>query len=601
MEKRLGLICSILCCLLLPACKKRPAQPAIYALTTPLSAKSTPQYPACPLRDDVVWQTWALPEFFAVHAVVVDEQWVWFSDDFGTYRIDTQTGEYTRYPELPSARLFLPVGDGRLWAADNRGLIYFDGESWIRVALAPTFDYLGRISELRVDRDGDFWFQTMSSTGRSVSYNVFQYPGHIPPESEPWEPLPQSDYEWDIYNCEGWQAASNTQITYRSTEECQQVHETAQRVEALNGTNIFATNGQDLWWIAVGGGLFHAKDGITTNIPLSYNVVYRLVADSTHGVWAGTSQGLLYADEAGARWLGQTTDTDACILPERPIDIAVDTHGDVWLTTDNGLFTFLHGGACWESVFDPKLSNEDSSRFTAPIVAATGGGVWATHGWDLWEVNEKAPTTPPDLNPICRFDSMAVDKRGDVWITGLGCGMWQYLPATGTWIRHDTGNDVTWVTIGTDGAVYAIGGDGSLNVYTGTATTEPVSGVTQPVWNPVVTDAYRVAYGRSNVAGSDGGAWVNTGEDVVWYAYDGRQVPLGHTLPGPIFGLSIDKQDRLWIWTGKTFFIYDGVQITSIPTPLDGINEMTFGADGRVWITGPSKVAVYNPNAAGQP
>ncbi|MBN2003129.1 MAG: hypothetical protein JXA21_07200 [Anaerolineae bacterium] len=566
-----------------------PTQPTTYTLISPSSAIPASQYPACPLRDNVAWQTWRkVPEPAAVRALAVDGQQVWFSDSFGTYHLDTQTGAYTRYRRYPSVFLFLPLEEGQVWATDNQGLLYYDGQMWLRPKLSPGVAY-GGANVLGVDRNGDLWL--LSSFGRGV-FNIMQYPGHVPPKDEVWEPLlDESIYEWNPYNCDWWQAYADNRITYHTTEECQQLHETINQVLGTEIWGVYATNGRDMWRIETGGLLFHSADGITQSVSISVGNVYILAADSNRGVWAGTSQGLFHIDETGAQRLDQTMGIDFCALPASALDITVDTCGTAWLATNRGLHKLSRSSARWEPVSDTMLDEADRQRTVMGIGAAPAGGVWATHGWDLWKINEIAPVQLlPDLNLSCLPNSLVVDTHNTVWVAASVCGVWQYLPTTETWIKRNPGNLRQGLSAGADGAVYSIG-EKRLNVYTGTTQSMIVSRV-----DIAVTPHLQAIAGDSH-----GGVWINEyNTSHVWYMRDGHQTQL-EGAPEDVIGVIVDAQDRLWMYTQNSLVVYDGNKVTKIGAPLRGIFKISLGPDGRVWVISESGVAVYNPNAAGRP
>jgi len=577
--------------LILAACRKTP--PTL-TLTSPLSVLPTPAWGTCRRDPRAEWQVWqVMTQPLTGGPLVSDGVDIWFSNDAGIYRIHPETLTYAHYADVAPARILLPVGAEQLWAVTRQGVLYFDGQEWIKPALAGNpYNTTSFIQSLKIDAQGDLW---IGSAG-SRSWWWTHYPGHVPPATGEWPPLTADRPEsWDPYACDQWQAFSDGTLTYSSSDMCRRM-KAAYPDGNYNRQRIFALpeSGPDRWE-AGEGQLRHITPLAVTTVTLPVPRVNRMVADPVNGVWLSAPQGIFYANNEGVRHLEIPWGKDLCVLPDTPYDIAVDAAGNLWATTRSGLFQLAAEGAQWEAIYDTHVPQVDRARPPNHLAAAPDGSVWATHGWDLWQVNQMAPKTPTGIAASCAAATLlTVDPSGDVWAVSWGCGILQYRPTEDTWVVHAPEIYAEELSSGVAGIIYARGSEGVF-VYRETP------GSAQPAaWTPVVPEQIGAQGISAHIAADrQRGVWVWTyGNDYLWHIQDDHVLTVPLPASVSVNALYVDPQDRLWVQDWQKLYHYNGAQFTAVSPPISNIRKITVAADGRVWMIGADAIAVYNPGAA---
>ncbi len=564
------------------------------SVLTPVATRAQSPASSTPPSAGAAWQVWpAAVDPLAVYALATDGDVLWAGTSFGVWRVDLATGAFTRYEDIGMTFHLLPAEGGRAWAIGRHGVYYFDGRAWSKPEFSSSRDslYLRSVSVLGTDLAGDLWLQS----GYSRSVRWLRFPGHVPPASGPWQEVERRDPpSFDVTDCSFWQSFTAYGNTYRSTDEClalKQARQAVERVTQAFGLIAIDADGST-WW---GGGqtLGHWVNGSLTTLELPVVQVYALAADPTAGVWIGSEQGLAHFDGASLRWmpLGLSEYT----LRGSPYGMTIDAQGKVWVATSSGLLTLAPNDERWQPVTDTGVPGPQASLQVLMIAAAPDGGVWATHGYDLWRFGGETvvPPVAAQFDGGCTtLSQLAVDPVGDVWAAAPGCGViLQYSVSTGEWIQHRRGSWNTAVTVGADGKVYVSGSDG---IYVHTTASE---------WKQVVP-----ANSESDAAFAvdrSGGVWVvwlTTGE--LWYYLDGHgQLSGRRTKPYALTQLHVDAQSRLWITDGETLSRYDGRDWRDMALPRFGsiVQRMLEAPDGRIWLAGDEGVAVYDPAREAQP
>jgi ligand-binding sensor domain-containing protein len=579
-----------------------PSRVTIPAATPFPTVVQSPLYPAlsatspCEHRQDVAWRTWRNYydyEPWAISTLLVEQGDLWVGTRFGVFRVDLHANTSVLSPDSQSVgRVFklLPLGSGRLWASTTNGQFYYDGQAWAAIALSDTLRFS---TILGVDQNGD----VLLLGKQNRSYFCARLPGHVPPPDRVWEAVPEA---FSIYsnaeNCE-WQAFSNATssgLPYRSPQECQALWQAKQKVESIFSRTVNAVPDGDasIWWILPGygdcgvGPLGHLAGNAVSLVALPVKCVYAIVPDPRHGVWLGTDMGLAYSDGQSLRWA--SLGMEECALPAPPNNrsgLSIDATGTAWFIAVNGAYDLPSHEMVWRFVSVPSHASSVSQ-----ITPAAGGGIWATHGDDLFSLGDILTTTHVMLpDSQCGVTQLAADSKS-VWVYSplKKCGLLQFDLSTGNWVRHDVGKgDVGSVLVGSDGIVYA-GGRYGLYAYTGSA------------WSQVVQQDISVA-----VADRQGGVWIASRQpNKLWYWKAGqatpRELPPGYS---QLAQLAVDGQNRLWAFSldRGVLWRYDGKAWQRVDPPIHDIRELTSGPDGRVWVLGASGVAVYDPAADMQP
>jgi ligand-binding sensor domain-containing protein len=432
----------------------------------------------------------------------------------------------------------------------------------------------------------------------------FRLPGHIPPPpNQPWKATEMQAAEvWlGIGDCRA-QAYSEGTLIYGSQAECRAFRRAEETLVGLvSGATAALDVDGSLWRVDVvrgpdGNGqtlLEHIKAGQPKPLEIPGHFLYALASDPTHGVWIGTDKGLVYSDGTRLRWI--TFGLDACAIPaemEGTHNLAVDAQGTAWAATRAGVYALSPGELDWRLVPD---SSQAAARPVWAIAAAPGGGIWASHGYDLFRLGGATtpePVQPPDAR--CLMQSLAADLEF-VWFSrsptsgASVCDLMQWVISAQAWAYHPVPKGyLVHAVVGSDRTVYALGPEGLyVRVVMGP----------RSEFRPVG------AKGADLIAADkQGGVWVaSRATGWIWHYANGKLTPHGQEFYGDALQqLTVDSRNRLWAALNEALSVYDN-SWRSIATPLHQIRELTSGPDGRIWIVGDIGIAVYNPAASKQP
>lgn len=555
----------------------------------------------CVPRVNQPWSLWrATQQPLAVQAVLADQETVWAGTPFGVFRVDARTGAFTLsldYQVSGEVTKLFPLGDGHVWAEGERGRFYYDGKAWQPLQITGTYSS-PRI--WAVDLNGDVWLE--SNYSRVLTH--FRLPGHVPPsQNRPWKAtqVQPADVGVDPRSCLA-QTYMSGDLSYRTPEECEVLNRwRAGRLEETVNLDADGSIWMSTVWHAPQGGarlfLSHRLlDQSETSLELpfnSVNSVYMSVPDTKHGIWLGTDQGLVYLDGTSLRWI--TFGLEECAVPPDhtgPDGFVVDSQSKAWMLTGVGVYTLSPGEWTWRPVPDPSQPNPSAARPIQAIAGAPSGGVWATHGYDLFRIGGATafePVQPPD--PRCFMQSLAADSEF-VWCSRTPqsnasmCDLLQFVVSATAWAYHPVPQGyLERVVIGSEGTIYALGPEGLyVRVVMGP----------RSEFRPIGAKGAELI-----VADKQGGVWVAArGTGKLWHYGKGRLTPSnGQFGLNELQQIAVDIQNRLWAALNGALLVYDGKSWRSLATPMRQISELASGPDGRIWIVGDIGIAVYDPAA----
>lgn len=598
--------------------------PSPTAVTTPPTITPTPfvsvQALASRPMPGSAWTYWpAIDQSPGAQAVTTNGDAIWAGTSSGVYRIDPRTGAYTGYGEINPNKQLLSLEDGTLWATGANGVFYFDGQRWHRL--------IGlKADSLAIDVNGDLWL--LQYNDRFGGTTAIHFAGHAPPSTAAWSYeryTPDQQPPWpsaDLTNCNAWAAS----YAHRTQRECQAL-QAARSAAFLPGSVLpyFTAIDRDgsVWWITDRTLHHHHEDSTsdqklpsanvestTTSQELPVSRVTSITPDPERGVWLGTDRGLFYSDGVTLRSL--LLEQNQYTLRAKPRNIAVDTQGNAWIVTAQGVQMLPAAGTQWQDVTDFNLGPGIKHWPLGTIATAQEGGIWATHGGDLWRFGGSTTTPLTDSVPLgeyCRLIHLTVDRDGNVWSPLGVCGVAVFKPQIGQWVLYPSNHDndpldysgTVWgLFIDGAGVVYARGDSNQLHRFVALASS---SGTLSQTWQPVAQPSGQLVLG----ADAQDGQWTvdcRTGE--VWRERAGSVTAFGKVftaLPGSDCNYSyrwyFDARSWLWVYDGVDLLHFNGQAWQSAQQPEVGyIQDMTTGPDGRVWIVGDRGVAVYDSTHA---
>lgn len=596
------------------ACALPRPQPTAMPTVTPFVSPLPAAAEQCAPRRDAVWRTWRTASSpLAVYALLMHGDSLWVGTSFGVWRVNPATGQYESNEEMGQVRFFLPVGNGQLWVVAARGLYFFDGYSWQRFP-SPSDLNAFSVYQAAVNRDEELW--VWRSVGR-FGAPLF-LPDHLPSAQLTWQSKDLDWSQWDLTNCQHWQIAATYDYVYRSPAECEALNVARLAVRSL--TDKYATPklaidaDRSVWW-ALQKKLGHLAGGRSTTQELPVSWITALAPDPVHGVWIGTDQGLAYSDGDDLRWV--SLGLDVCAFVGMPRDLTVDAQQVTWVAADNQVYTLAPHGLTWMP-FTDLLRGEKSAA--GPVVALTAApieGVWATHGYDLWQFGGAQSFKPLQAPGGCFIERLVLDSVGNIWVAANPCGVLQFIPSErgGRWIEHSRlgASNLVRAVAASGNKIFALTSDGLFEHTRAMTYTFPAGPFASPIplpeWHLVVpmtsliTDTGRHVWPDLALAADRQNnvwiAWRQTGQ--LWRYRAGELTSLGQPFdPGGV-GLYVDRQDRLWASVNDMLAVYDGQRWRHIPAPVGAIRKLVDGPDGRLWVLGDGGIAVYNPAADPRP
>ena len=588
-------------------------RPSPTVVTTPPTITPTPFTHVIDLASrptpSNAWTYWpGVDQSPGVQAVTTNGDVIWASTAHGLYRIDPRTGAFTGYGEVSLSKQLLPVADGTLWATGQNGTFFFDGQAWHHLTEV-------RADSLAIDVNGDLWL--MQYNNRFGGTTALRFVGHTPPADQSWSfeyyppQLEPPWLSWDTTDCAAWVVS----LSHRTLAECQAL-QAARSADFLPGSTLPYLTAIDrtgsAWWITASTLHHHPAnppsdqklpaahlESTITSQELPVSRITSITPDPEHGVWLGTDRGLLYSDGVTLRLV--PLEQNLPTLRAQPRNIAVDTQGTAWIVTAQGVQLLPVSGTQWQDVTDFNLGPGVKHWPLGTIAAAQEGGIWATHGGDIWRFG--GATTAPltnsmPLGEFCQLTHLTVDRDGNVWSPLGRCGVTVFLPRTGEWIQYpfdDLG--VAEVISGGDGAVYVR--DNSSHLYRHTNFDRSGEALAH-AWD--IVDSTQSVQQASLGADAQGGLWtVNCPTGEVWRTQASHITTFGKIFAPAAFCLPtyrwyFDTRSWLWVYDGADLHRYDGQAWHTARQPDVGdIQDMTTGPDGRVWIVGDHGVAVYEP------
>jgi|GEM_PF-4953917 len=422
----------------------------------PPQTGTTTMLPLTPLSAiGPAWTYWQAVDLTqGIQTVTTQGKAIWVGTPYGVYRVDPHTGTYIAYEEVGPVSQLLPTENGQLWALGTEGVFFFNGQQWEKLNGIGTTDVIS----IGIDKQGDLWL--FHPSGRFGGTPAKHFTGHLPPEGAwsydayfPYQ-VPQQ-FNLNVTDCQAWLAVA---ALYRTPAECEALKAARALANVSDYTLTAIDQDGSVWWMTNSGswdaltftlhhllntGVTDQKlptarlENTTVNQDLGSTHVYALAPDPSQGVWLGTSRGLLYSDGETVRKIPLAQDQHT--LRAGPRNIAIDTDGNAWIVTARGVQKLPAQSSSWQDVHDFGLSRALNGWALGTIAAAREGGIWATHGQDLWRFG--GSTATPLMNPAlpassCRLLHLAVDQAGNVWSPLGDCTARAivFKPQTGEWL-----------------------------------------------------------------------------------------------------------------------------------------------------------------------
>ena len=258
---------------------------------------------------------------------------------------------------------FAQTPDGYLWIGTEKGLVRFDGISFVLFRHADSAKFpVGAVLGLAVDAEGNLWMRLQGPSFLRYRGGTFQ---DVFPELHP----------------------AGADITAMCTGEC-----------------------GDVLFSGLVTGLVRYREGrfVTLARPESPRLVISMAETPDGKVWLGTrEQGLYYLDGGGVSSIARE-------LPDKKINtlLAIGDH-ELWIGTDNGL-------ALWngKELLRPRMFHALDHTQIVVMASDRNSNVWVGTSDGLKRINAKGVSSLElDKNrPADTVTALFEDREGNLWV-----------------------------------------------------------------------------------------------------------------------------------------------------------------------------------------
>jgi ligand-binding sensor domain-containing protein len=273
------------------------------------------------------------------------------------------------------------------------------------------------------------------------------------------------------------------------------------------------------YWFATWHGIMGYDGNIFTNYTLKHNLIHFHVLscyeDRKGNLWFGTARGGLYFYNGKSFRLFTTTDG---LADNTVMSFAEDKTGNIWIGTERGASRYDGKGFTNFTTTNGLIDN-----FVNAVLSTKNGMLWfgTMNGVSRYDGKSFTPFTDKDGKPFQQVASLFEDKEGKIWIgSGKGKGLCYY-----------DGNKVSEYLI-PDFVMYMCE-DKNGNLW-----------LAHNTWSQ------------------------NQGRNFILYRYDGKSFNKTIVQKTPsnnpaIFGITEDKNGKIWFGTAEGVCCYDGKEINN--------------------------------------
>jgi diguanylate cyclase (GGDEF)-like protein len=400
-------------------------------------------------------------------------------------------------PGRPDSEPFPTLAEdsqGRILTAQGASVALWEKDHWRMVTqrngLTP-FEVQG----LFVDREGSIWMGV-------VGHGLLRWVGE-----DRWEAYTQADGLPDnlvwaaIRDHEGrlWIGTDSGLSWIPAGGNAPRVFQ-APGLQISRAGSLEVTSDGAIWLGSEAGNLTRIDSKTLAARQIRTPEIYSMLADTPHRMWIATVSGLYVVDPTRQNWTPEAVNTP--VFPKSSLrftDLSLDPKGDLWVTSDQGIFK--HDSSGWHAI-DPGSSGAKPDL----IAVDWNGNLWASGpSQDLMKlrVNQYKVVQAEHIGrpPLMSEEivSLIVDHRGWLWV-GEDAGVTVYDGQRWRSFTQDDG--LIWND--TDSFALTEDSDGSMWIGTSGGLSHLIAPQNALSGNPPPPAISRVALGLSEV--SDGGS-----------------------------------------------------------------------------------------------
>jgi len=347
--------------------------------------------------------------------------------------------------------------DGYLWIGTERGLVRFDGFSFVLIQRPlPGPAAIGAVRGLVSDAAGNLWIRLDGPQMLLYRDGKFE-------DVSPRLSLPEKSFTAMSADDEGGTLVSglmNRTLQFRDRKFLP----VANGAE-VPGTVISLAETRDhrIWMGTSEDGLFQVTDGRILNISgkLPDSKINALLPANNGGLWIGTEHGMLFWDRTGLTGSGLPSSLDGFQI----LAMAKDYDRNLWVGTDHGLVRITPG---LDVAFAPK--NESFASEINAVFEDRDGDLWFGGSRGIERLRDgifTSYTTAQGL-PSDSNGPIYVDSERRTWFAPLSGGLyWLKDGRVGRITAAGLDKDVVYSIDGGNGEVWVGRQHGGLTVLTG--------------------------------------------------------------------------------------------------------------------------------------
>ncbi len=515
-----------------------------------------------------------------------------------------------------------------IWIANDKGLVKYDGENWIKYDPGLTNIYF---TTMTIDSSDDLWFGTDNGLAKFDGRNWTTYKSNLKGLNVTSVKIDHLGNKWiSTTGVLGYDGQGIIKFDGSSWTNYNKNNSAL----TSNDINCIAIDRLDNLWIGTWKNGLVKFDGITwtaydsTNSGLPNDIIESIAVDSSNNVWIGTySSGVVKFD--GKNWTIYNRSNS--IIQNTPIEsISTDPRGNLWFGVWWGQYkaSFINGsivkydGQSWTSY---NASNSNMSPSGASTIAfdkagiawiGTVDGVYLFDGKN-WMNYSTYNTGLPSYNGF----SLTIDSMGNKWIgtkpfsngiNYVGGGLTKFDGKK--WTVYNTtnsgmpSNTITSLAVEDSGIIW-VGTDNGLIKFDGQ------NWITFDTSNSKIpsNNIFSIAIDNNNIIwiGTDNGLGKFDGNN--WYNYNSNNSSLPDNY---VESITIDKYGNKWIgteWDGIAKFngtIWEVYNSKNSNFPNGNIyGTIAISNSGNIWVATDAGLArfngsnwsVYNTNNSGIP
>lgn len=512
-------------------------------------------------------------ENYRINAIVEDSKGnKWFGTDMGLTKFDGQNwSTYTKSNGLVNNSVNCIAIDslGYMWIGTGGGVSKYDGNKWTNYTTANGL-YSNVVLSIAIDAVGNKWFATNKGISKFTGSQWFNY---------------TYTYGFDYSTVRTIAFAPNGTmwVGYNRYSGLRKLEAGSwytydQDVFYFNSIYKIKADNQGFIWVATGGGGVVKLGGgymttYTTQNGLSSYNIYSIAIDSNGNKWFGTDNGVTKLSKDG--FWSKFNKATSGLTNDTINDILADRKGNLWFGTNNGVS--MYDGSNWKTYNNENRLISDDVQ---DIAFDKEGNKWILNGYYLTKFDGQ------NWNHYYKsgLRGIRIDSQGKKWLAtnileGYYSKLYSFDGSNWTTLLAPTDNYATYFATDNQGIKwFGTNGSGILSYD-------------DKNWKTFKTSDGLVDNNIYDIAiDSNGNKWIATPKGISmfdgskWITYNSSNSGL---VSNSVNSIALDKQGNKWFGTTEGIFKFDGKNWTSFKGAsginFNNVRDIKFDNKGIMW------------------